>query len=122
MALTGEATLATALRALRRPHHVMVVVTRGPRGAMMLAGDDVLDEPGIAVQTVDTTGAGDIFRGALISALLDGSSPQEILRFANTAAAISCTKVGAMASVPSLAEIVSHKEEITGHRDTEAQR
>jgi sugar/nucleoside kinase (ribokinase family) len=105
MAITGEQTLAAALRALWRPHHTFIVVTRGPRGAMMLAGDEVIDEPGIAVKTVDTTGAGDIFRGAFIYALLRGDTPSDILRFANTAAAISCTRVGAMASAPTVEDV-----------------
>ena len=105
MAITGEQTLAAALRALRRPHHTLVVVTRGPRGATMLAGDEVIDEPGIAVKTVDTTGAGDIFRGAFIYALLRGDTPSDILRFANTAAAISCTRLGAMASAPTVEDV-----------------
>jgi sugar/nucleoside kinase (ribokinase family) len=108
MALTGEATMSAALRALRRPHHTMIVVTRGARGALMLADDDILDEPGIVVKVVDTTGAGDIFRGALIFALLRGESPLETLRFANVAAAISCTRVGAIASVPTIDQIAGH--------------
>jgi len=107
MAVTGEQTLAAALRALRRPHHAMLAVTRGARGAIMLAGDDVIDEPGIVVKAVDTTGAGDIFRGAFITALLGGDEPAGILRFANTAAAISCTRLGAMASVPTRQDVDS---------------
>ena len=105
IALTGEQTLATALRALQRPHHSMIVVTRGARGAMMLAGNEVIEQPGIPVTAVDTTGAGDVFRGAFIYALLRGDAPHEILAFANAAAAISCTRVGAMASVPSAEDI-----------------
>jgi len=105
MAVTGEQTLAAALRAVQRPHHAMVVVTRGARGAMMLTGDEVIEEPGIAVKVVDTTGAGDIFRGAFIYALLRGDAPRDVLRVANAAAAISCTRMGAMASVPTLEEL-----------------
>ena len=105
MALTGEATMATALRAIRRPHHTAIVVTRGPRGAMMLAGDDIIEAPGIEVRTVDTTGAGDIFRGAFICALLADEPARDTLRFANAVAAISCTRVGAIASVPGMAEV-----------------
>src|SRR5437773_2339492 len=70
MAVTGEQTLAAALRAVQRPHHAMVVVTRGARGAMMLTGDEVIEQPGIAVKVGGTTGAGDILRRAFIYALL----------------------------------------------------
>jgi sugar/nucleoside kinase (ribokinase family) len=104
-ALTGETDLPRALDRLRQPHHTMLCVTLGARGALLVTGDDVIHEAGITVTAVDTTGAGDIFRGAFISALLRGDSPREILRFANAAAALSCTRVGAMSSVPSLEEV-----------------
>jgi sugar/nucleoside kinase (ribokinase family) len=103
-ALTGEHDMARALRALRAPHHSMLAVTLGARGAMLLEGEHLHYEPGVQVRTVDTTGAGDVFRGAFIHALLRGDPPRDILRFANAAAALSCTKVGAMSSVPSLDE------------------
>ena len=103
--LTGETNLPRALERLRRPHHSMLCVTLGPRGALLVAGHDVIHEPGISVQTQDTTGAGDIFRGAFIYALLRGEPPREIVRFANAAAALSCTRIGAMSSIPSLPEI-----------------
>jgi len=104
-ALTGESELSAALQQLRRPHHSMLCVTLGARGALLIAGGDVIRDPGVAVKAVDTTGAGDIFRGAFIYALLRGDAPRDIVRFANAAAAISCTRMGAMASVPSLADL-----------------
>jgi sugar/nucleoside kinase (ribokinase family) len=104
-ALTGESELSVALQQLRRPHHSMLCVTLGARGALLVAGGEVIRDPGVAVKAVDTTGAGDIFRGAFIYALLRGEAPRDIVRFANAAAAISCTRMGAMASVPSLADL-----------------
>jgi sugar/nucleoside kinase (ribokinase family) len=70
----------------------------------MLDGDRLYRQPGFPVAVTDTTGAGDIFRGAFIVALLRGDAPADILRFANTAAAISCTRVGAITSIPTLGE------------------
>lgn len=104
-ALTGEADTGRALEALRRAHHSMLCVTLGAGGAMLLAGGRVHREPAVTVKVVDTTGAGDVFRGAFIHALLRGDSPQDILRFANTAAALCCTKLGAMRAVPTLNEV-----------------
>jgi len=74
---------------------------------MLLDGDRLYVEPGFAVQAVDTTGAGDVFRAGFIYALLNGSEPAAILRFANAAAAVSCTRPGALASVPTLADVES---------------
>ena len=83
----------------------MVCVTLGARGAMMLADDRIYKVSGIPVDVVDTTGAGDVFRGAFIAALLRGDASQDILRFANLAAALSCTRPGAIGGIPTLAEI-----------------
>ena len=97
--LTGETDLARALAALRRAHHTMVCVTLGAGGAALLEHDQLHTEPGVPVRAIDTTGAGDIFRGAFIHALLAGHTPRDILRLANAAAARSCTRQGAMSSV-----------------------
>jgi sulfofructose kinase len=104
-AITGEAGYESGLRKLRQSHHGMLCITLGPRGSMMLVGDRLYVEPGFAVQAVDTTGAGDVFRAGFIYAFLAGREPSAILRFANAAAAISCTRAGALASVPALADV-----------------
>ena len=104
-ALTGECDLEQALRKLRRAHHGSLCVTLGAHGAMLLEGDRVFYEPGFLVTAVDTTGSGDVFRGAFIRARLRGEGPRETLRFANAAAAVSCTRLGAINGVPTLAEV-----------------
>jgi sulfofructose kinase len=104
-AITGERDLERALRKLRRPQHRLICVTLGAHGATMLAGDTLHHEPAFPVDAVDTTGAGDVFRGAFIYALLRGDSPQAMLRFANAAAAVSCTRPGAMDAVPEIRDV-----------------
>jgi sulfofructose kinase len=103
--LTGETDPERALRALRRRHDGMLCVTLGGRGSMLLAGEQLYQAPAFRVDAVDTTGAGDVFRGALIFSLLRGDSPDAMLRFANAAAAVSCTREGAIGGVPNLLEI-----------------
>lgn len=102
--LTGISDPEGALRALRRHHDGVICVTLGIHGAMALDGDRLIHSPAFAVQAVDTTGAGDVFRGGFIHGYLSGWPLEEILRFANAAAAVSCTRAGAMASVPSVEE------------------
>jgi sulfofructose kinase len=104
-AVTGEADLERALRKIRRTHDGLLCATMGPHGSMLLVGDRLHVEPANPVETVDTTGAGDVFRGAFIAALLRGDGPGEILRFANAAAAVSVTRRGAMSGVPSRADV-----------------
>ena len=102
--VTGVNDPADALRALRAQHAGVLCVTLGVRGAMALDGDRLIHVPAFAVDVVDTTGAGDVFRGGFIHGFLNGWPLEEILRFANAAAAVSCTRLGAMASVPSAEE------------------
>jgi sugar/nucleoside kinase (ribokinase family) len=104
-ALTGDADTERALRRLRRDHHTMLCVTLGAHGSMLLEGNQLYRVPARAIQPVDTTGAGDVFRGAFIYAYLRGERPHEILRFANAAAALSCTREGALDSVPTRDEV-----------------
>lgn len=103
--LTGVSDVEDALKRLRATHDGLLIVTRGARGSIALDGDRIVRAPGFAVTAVDTTGAGDVFRGGFIFALLRGWDTEESLRFANAAAAISCTRLGAMEGVPTLAEV-----------------
>jgi sulfofructose kinase len=104
-AFTGESDTERALRALRRSHSGRLIVTLGNGGSAMLDGDRYLHVPGIAVDVIDSTGAGDVFRGAFIWSLLQGDTSERMLQFANGAAALACTRQGAMDSVPTLEEV-----------------
>lgn len=104
-AITGEPDLERGLRAVLSTNHRMACVTLGPAGAMLIADGQSVVEPGFEVKAVDTTGAGDVFRAAFIYGLLNGLAPRELLRFANAAAALACTRAGAMASVPPLSAV-----------------
>ena len=104
-ALTGETDIERALRKLRQRHDTMLCVTLGRHGAVILDGDTLHHQPAFHVDAVDTTGAGDVFRGAFMLGLLRGWPPPELLRFANAAAAVSCTRAGAMDAVPALDDV-----------------
>jgi sulfofructose kinase len=106
-ALTGQADPERALRALRRSYGCVLCVTLGSRGSMMLIDDALHQAPAFPVSVADTTGAGDVFRGAFIFSMLRGDVPDEILRFANAAAAFSCTREGALNGVPALSDVIA---------------
>jgi sugar/nucleoside kinase (ribokinase family) len=103
--LTGERDLVRALRMLRELNAGPIIVTRGAAGAIALDGDTVIEVPGVGVDAVDTTGAGDIFRAGFIASLLAGRALRDSIRFANAAAAVSCTRHGAIDAVPTAEEI-----------------
>lgn len=103
-ALTGHDDQETALRALRARHDGLLIVTLGPGGVMALDGDRFVHVPAFSVAVADTTGAGDVFRGGFIYGLLHDWPLERTLRFANAAAAVSCTRLGALNGVPQLDE------------------
>jgi sugar/nucleoside kinase (ribokinase family) len=104
-ALTGDADFERALRKLRRLNAGAMCITLGARGAIMLDGDRIHHAPAFQVEAVDTTGAGDVFRGGFIYALVHRKPIDEALRIANAAAAVSCTRLGALNGVPTLDEV-----------------
>jgi sugar/nucleoside kinase (ribokinase family) len=105
--LTGEHDPERALRKLRRLNDGLLVMTRGDQGSVALDGDTFCTAPAFEVNVVDGTGAGDVFRAGFIYGLLRRWAVPDMLRFANAAAASSCTKLGAMPSVPLLGEVES---------------
>lgn len=93
-------TAGTAAIALRKKGVKNVIVTLGERGSFVSSDEFTGMVEGIKVNAVDTTAAGDIFNGALAVALAENSSLKEAVIFANRAAAISVTRMGAQASAP----------------------
>lgn len=82
-----------------------VIITLGSAGAYVRSDKYSGMIPAIKVDAVDTTAAGDIFNGALAVAIAEGNDLEEAVQFANKAAAISVTRLGAQASAPYRKEI-----------------
>ena len=103
--LTGMSDPEGALRELRRRHPGVLCVTLGERGVMALEGSQLHHQTAFRVPVRDTTGAGDVFRGGFIYGVLRGWSVPRILEFAAAAAAVSCTRLGALDGVPTLEDV-----------------
>jgi sugar/nucleoside kinase (ribokinase family) len=103
--ITGERDPERALGKLRRLNEGLLVMTRGDQGAVALEGETFHVAPAFEVEAIDATGAGDVFRAGFIYGLLQKWPVPDMLRFANAAAALSCTRLGAIPSVPRLAEV-----------------
>lgn len=62
-------------------------------------------QPAFRVQTVDSTGAGDVFHGAAVYAVLQGFSGPQMALFAGAAAALKCLQVGGKKGIPNVQQI-----------------
>ncbi|WP_443072761.1 carbohydrate kinase family protein [Streptomyces sp. WMMC897] len=97
-----------AARALAE-HVPLAVVTLGPEGAYAADGrtGETAEVPGIAVEALDTTGAGDVFVAGFVMASLAEWPLADRLAFAGLAAALSVRHFGGSLSAPSWAEIAA---------------
>ncbi len=103
--IESDEDVEAAVEALLAKGPRTVVLTLGARGAFVAADGARSLVPGFTVDAVDTTAAGDVHCGALAVALVEGRPLLEAVRFANAAAALSVTRLGAQPSAPRRAEI-----------------
>jgi ribokinase len=104
--INGVRAAAKAAQKLRRRGVQTVVLTLGAQGALIATGEGIRLVRGFPVKAVDTTAAGDVFNGALAVALTEGQTLEGAVRFANAAAALSVTRMGAQPSAPTRRDIV----------------
>ncbi|MFI9325101.1 PfkB family carbohydrate kinase [Kitasatospora aureofaciens] len=102
--LTGAATATEAAHALARLAEG-AVVTLGGEGAVVVTGDGLTRLPAPAVRVVDTTGAGDVFCGALAARLARGAALAEAAATAVAAGAFAVTALGARGALPRPADL-----------------
>lgn len=84
-----------------------VVITLGSKGAFIKERDTYHQVPALKVKAVDATAAGDTFCGAVCVALAEGRGIIEAVTFANRAAAVTVTRMGAQSSLPYRREVES---------------
>lgn len=82
-----------------------VIMTRGKKGVLLINKNDSRSFKARQVKVVDTTCAGDAFCGALALGLDKGRPIEKAIEFANTTAALTCSKLGAQCSLPTLKEV-----------------
>ena len=84
-----------------------VAVTLGPDGAVARTGTAIVRAPAVAVEVVDTTGAGDTFTAGLIAGRLRGLGPEEALRLACACGSLSTRAAGGTAGQPTLEQALA---------------
>lgn len=104
-AITGLAEPGAAAQRLRAEGCGAAVVTLGAEGCAWADADGLRRLPAVPVRPVDTTGAGDTFCGVLAARLASGVALPDALAVAQRAAALSVTRFGAYAALPTAAEL-----------------
>lgn len=103
--VAGEEATIEGARKLLAYGPEIVVVTLAERGALAVTAVSAAQVPGHTVAVQDTTGAGDTFNAAFLSAILQEKSLEVCLTFANAAAALSVTGLGPRGNLPMVAEV-----------------
>ena len=101
---TGTEDVEKAIATFRPFGASIILITLGEEGCVCYADGVTIHTPIFKVDVVDTTGAGDVFHGALIHGLLQDWQLAQAVEFAAAAAAIKCAKLGGRAGIPDAAE------------------
>ncbi len=104
--ITGNTDPGRALDALHEAYpNAAFVLTLGSDGAWYYDGKQKIFQDIFMVKAVDTTAAGDTFTGFFVREMVKGEPVQTALRIASKASSIAVTRVGAVPSIPSMAEV-----------------
>ncbi len=111
--LTGTDDFEEGSRLLAEYGCGLVLVTLGSEGVFVRMGSKSAKVPGFSVQVADTNGAGDTFLGAMLMQIAKGVTGSEdvwkqlldMVRYANKAASLTCSRHGAIPAMPTLAEM-----------------
>ena len=87
-----------------------LVITLESFGSLTKINDHYYLVPSRKVESVDSTGAGDIYHGAFTYFIANHYSLLEAMHYANIAGALSVTKVGSKNSIPTLDEVIKTNE------------
>lgn len=98
--VTDIASAEQAAAALQQRGAGIVLITMGALGVLVAETKESYFLPAYAVKVVDSTGAGDTFVGALAVAIVEGRELRAACMFAQSAAALAVTQLGAQTSIP----------------------
>jgi len=85
----------------------VTAVKMGEKGCYVSDGEQYVFVPGVKTRFVDSTGAGDAFDAAFVVSILEGKNFLDAAKFANVAAALKCTGVGAVGPLPRRSKVMS---------------
>jgi sulfofructose kinase len=109
--LTGIDDIWAAGRAVLDLGPRVFCETVGERGCYTITHEEGFHTPAFEVDVVDTTGAGDVFHGAYIVAMMHGWTPRQCALFATAVSALKCTQLGGRAGIPTFEQTMAFLRE-----------
>ena len=100
-------TLVNVYDALRKQFDGQeIIITIENKGAVYMIENQIKVSPSLMVAPMDTTGAGDIFKGAFCYSIIKDHDLEKAIKFGNIAAGLSLGKIGTRLSIPKLEDVV----------------
>jgi len=112
--ITGIDDIDVAIESLAGRGGVVAVKFGDGGGMVTSGGDGTVRVPGVAVDVVDTTGAGDAFDAGFLRGWLDGWTPARSLALANVCGGLSCRAAGGVDALPSMEDALARLPEVEG--------
>jgi sulfofructose kinase len=115
----GDAPLEALLAAAVADGARAVVASRGADGSVASDGDGrIVAAPALRLDILSTLGAGDVFHGALLAAVVRGEPLDRCLAYANAVAGLSCRGLDGRVAIPDHATAVAAA--LAGHSPAES--
>lgn len=96
-----------------------IVITLEEKGCLYQSTNEIKIMPGLKVDPVDTTGAGDIFHGAFTYCIANKFDMEKTITISNIAAGLSVTKIGGRLSIPTLSEVLDYYAKKVGQTNSD---
>ena len=126
MPTNSEDAVLAAAKSLQVRGARNVLITLGDQGSVLLCeGGELLKQgccPVPGGKVVDATAAGDAYRAAFVSALVEGCSLEECMQWGSAAGAICVSRLGAIPSLPFREEMLRLRKETFGDAATKITR
>lgn len=113
--ISGKNSIEEGTKELHKLGAKVIAVTLGKEGTLISNVEKSTVVKSVKIKSIDSTGAGDAFVGAALYKMAEVENPKELIKdfeqlesitsFANKVGAIVCTKLGAIAALPILAEV-----------------
>lgn len=103
--ISKNTNLSEQLKKLYKLAKKPVIITMGEKGSLVYDGRKAKLAPALKIKTVDTTGAGDVYRGAFAWGVLKNWSLYDCALFANVVGGLQCSRLGNGSAIPTKREI-----------------